>query len=225
MSRFKQSNYGNFKFQAGFAPIWIILLVFLFGVIFVLGKVNLNNAKNSSVTTPSIIPTSSAYKATVKPKSLYDLCQSEIEQLPKLPFVYERITATGSSAEQYRKDRIKDKKYMQEYATCGLNYSTINVIEKTYASLGLQYYEYAKDGSGQRWNTKDINKFPENLDNVYGEILKKQGWIRQTKEGGENLGYGLPTLIFYKDMGDKNYYIDVVVGPSPASIYLLIVKK
>lgn len=225
MSHLKHLSWNYFKFQAGFAPIWIILLIFLLGGIFVLGKGNLNNTKNTSVTTPSIVPTASSDNAKVKPKSLYDLCLSEIQQLPKLPFVYERITSTGSSAEQYRKDRIKDKKYMEEYATCGLNYSTINVIEKTYASLGLQYYEYDKDGSGRRWNNKDINKFPGMLDNIYGEILKKQGWIRQTKEGGEKLGYGLPTLIYYKDMGDNNYYIDVVVGPDPGSLYLLIVKK
>ncbi|MEK7543385.1 MAG: hypothetical protein AAB557_00790 [Patescibacteria group bacterium] len=193
------------KFQLGFAPIWIILLVFLFGGIFVLGKSNLT--------------------VNVKPKSLYSLCQSEIQTLPKLPFTYEKIIPTGSSAEQYRKDRIKGKKDLSEYATCGLDYSIIYVIEKAYASIGLQYYEYSKQDSSVKWGSSDIRKFPVNIDNVYGEILKKQGWAKQTKDGGEILGYGLPTLIYYKDMGDKNYYIDVVVGPTSVSLYLLIVQK
>lgn len=217
--------------QAGFAPIWIILLIFLLGGVFVLGKANLSDKlfnKNGNIPTDMVAvspkPAVSSESAKVKPKSLYDICQSEIQKLPKLPFTYEKITSTGSSAEQYRKDRIKDKKYMEDYAACGLHYSTINVIEKTYASLGLQYYTYIKD-VGRVWNTKDINKFPVNLDNVYGEILKKEGWTRQTKVGGENLSYGLPTLIYYKDMGDKNYYIDVVVGPDPATLEFLIVKK
>lgn len=229
MLPFKHSK--NNKLQVGFAPIWIILLIFLIGGIFVLKKGNLNSifsSKNGNIPTKTVTispsPVVSSESAKVKTQSLYDFCNSEIKTLPKLPFVYEKIISTGSNAEQYRKDRIKDKKYFSDYATCGLIYSTINVIEQTYASLGLQYYTYAKDG-GRSWNTKDINKFPGNLDNVYGEILKKDGWVRQTKEGGESLGFGLPTLIYYKDMGDKNYYIDVVVGPNPASLYLMIVKK
>ncbi len=221
----KRSRNNNFL-QVGFAPIWIILLIFLIGGIFVLGKGNLNGNTSVKTAVVSPSPAGSSESAKVKPKSLYDLCQSEIQTLPKLPFDYEKITSTGSSAEQYRKDRIKDKKYMEDYAACGLNYSTINVIEKTYASLGLQYYEYSKSDPNLKWtNTRSVNQLPKNIDNIYGETLKKQGWIRQTKEGGENLGYGLPTLIYYKDMGDKNYYVDVVVGPSPASLYLLIVNK
>lgn len=219
MPQFKPPKYNNF--QAGFAPIWIILLIFLLGGVFVLGKGNLNNLFSGK---SGEISQNTSDSTKTKPKSLYDLCQSEIQKLPKLPFTYETITSTGSSAEQYRKDRIKDKKYFQDYASCGLNYSTINVIEKTYASLGLQYYSYIKD-VGRVWNTKDISQFPANLDNVYGEILKKDGWVRQTKLGGERLSYSLPTLIYYKDMGDKNYYIDVVVGPDPATLELLIVKK
>lgn len=222
---------GSFR-EAGFAPIWIILLIFLLGGIFVLGKGNLfknqnnNSAKNSTVTKPSVAPSASSDSAKVKPKSLYDLCQSEIQTLPKLPFVYERITPTGSSADIYRKDRIKDKKNLLDYATCGLNYSTIKVIEKTYASMGLEYYEYSKTDHNIRWgNYNSIKQLPKNIDNIYGETLKKDGWVRQTKEGGEDLAGGLPTLIYYKVIGDKNYYIDVVVGPSPASLYLLIVKK
>lgn len=224
MLQFKPSKCSSFG--QGFAPIWIILLVFLFGGIFVLGKGKLGG--NTPVKTAPVSPTPSASSESTKNKqqSLYDLCQSEIQKLPKLPFEYEKITSTGSSAEQYRKDRIKDKKYMAEYAACGLNYSTINIIEKTYVSLGLQYYEYSKADKNLRWaNNKSINQLPKNIDNLYGEMLKKEGWVRQTKEGGENLAYGLPTLIYYKEMGDKNYYIDVVVGPSPASLYLLIVKK
>lgn len=226
----------NFNFpQAGFAPIWIILLIFLLGGIFIFGKGNLSNLlsnkqssslnKSASIATPSVVPSASSESTKVKPKSLYDLCQSEIQTFPKLPFTYEKITSTGSSAEQYRKDRIKDKKYLEGYAGCGLNYSIINVIEKAYASMGLQYYEYDKNNKSIRWASSDIKKFPVNIDNVYGEILKKDDWIRQTKIGGENLSYGLPTLIYYKDMGDKNYYIDVVVGPSSVSLELLIVKK
>lgn len=226
----------NFNFpQVGFAPIWIVLLIFLFGGVLFLGKGNFNNLlsnkssgtnKNASITTPSTVPAASSDSANVKPKSLYDLCRAEIQQLPKLPFVYETITPTGSNAEQYRKDRIKDKKYLQEYAACGLNYSTVKVIEKTYASLGLEYYEYSKTDRKIRWaNLTSLKQLPKNIDNIYGEILKKEGWTRQTKEGGENLGFGSPTLIYYKDIGDKNYYIDVVVGPYPASLELLIVKK
>lgn len=214
----------------GFAPIWIILLIFLLGGLF-LAKGNLfsnkNNGsvKNSPVVTPSAT-TAASSDSQAKPKSLYDLCKSEIQTLPKLPFVYEVIIPTGSSAEQYRKDRIGDKKSFSGYASCGLNYSTIKVIEKTYASLGLEYYEYSKTDSKTRWmNYPSLKQLPKNIDNIYGDILKKEGWIRQTKEGGEDLAGGLPTLIYYKDMGDKNYYIDVVVGPSPASLYLLIVKK
>ena len=215
--------------QTGFAPIWIILLIFLLGGVF-LAKGNLltsknnSSAKNSPVTISSATPKTSSESAKVKQVSLYSFCKLEIQKLPKLPFTYETIITTGSSAEQYRKDRIKGKKDMETYATCGLNYSTIKVIEQTYASLGLQYYSYIKN-VGRVWNTKDISQFPANLDNVYGEILKKEGWVRQTKEGGERLGSGLPTLIYYKDMGDKDYYIDVVVGPDPATLYLLIVKK
>lgn len=230
MPQYKPSKYNNF--QKGLTPIWIILLILLLGGIFIAGRGKFslapdknNNPTKNQVTKSSSVPVVSSESAKVKPKDLYDLCKEEIQLLPKLPFTYERITTTGTSVEQYRKDRIKDKKYMEEYASCGLDYSTIKVIEKTYASLGLQYYEYNKDGSGKKWNNKDINKFPGKLDNIYGEILKKEGWVRQTKEGGEKLGYGLPTLIFYKDMGDKDYYIDVVVGPDPASLYLLIVKK
>lgn len=218
----KLSKYNNF--QKGLAPIWIILLILLLGGIFVIGKGNLSKLFPVKSISP-VIPSPSSESARVKKQSLYDLCKEKIQLLPKLPFTYEKITTTGSSADIYRKDRIKDKKYMEEYASCGLDYSTIKVIEKTYASLGLQYYNYSKDGSSKSWNTQDINRFPGKLDIVYGEILKKDGWVRQTKEGGERLGYGLPTLIYYKDMGDKNYYIDVVVGPDPASLYLLIVKK
>lgn len=213
----------------GFAPIWIILLLFLFGVIVVFARGSFKGISNQDGNTPvktvvsSPKPAVSTESAKVKQQSLFDLCKTEILNLPKLPFTYEKITPTGSNAELYRKDRIKDKKYLEEYATCGLDYSTINVIEKTYASMGLQYYK--TDGKSRWGNYTDIKQMPKNIDNVYGEILKKQGWIRQTKEGGENLSYGLPTLIFYKDMGDKNYFIDVVVGPTPASLYLLIVKK
>lgn len=208
----------------GFAPIWIILLILLLGGIFIAGrgKFSTKNQVTKSSSAPIAVSTESA---KVKEVSLYSFCQSEIQNLPKLPFTYEKIISTGSSAEQYRKDRIKGKKDMETYATCGLNYSTIKVIEKTYESLGLQYYNYAKNGNSRSWNTQDINRFPAKLDLVYGEILKKDGWVRQTKEGGEKMGYGLPTLIFYKDMGDKDYYIDVVIGPDPASLYLLIVKK
>lgn len=209
----------------GFALVWIILIIFLFGGLFVLGKGNLNNTKNAPATTPATAPSASSESAKVKPKSLYDLCQLEIQQLPKLPFTYEKITPTGSSSELYRKDRIKDKKNLQDYAACGLAYSIINVIEKTYASLGLNYYENDKKDPSVKWVSSDVNKFPVNLDNVYGEILKKDDWVRQTRIGGENLSYGLPTLIYFKDMGDKNYYIDVVVGPSSVSLELLIVKK
>lgn len=209
--------------QKGFAPIWIILLVFLLGGAFVFGRGNLTGVFSGK---SGNTPVASSESAKPKPKSLYDLCNSEIKTLPKLPFEYEKIISTGSSAEQYRKDRIKDKKYSAEYATCGLDYSTLKVIEKTYASLGLEYYEYSKADPKLRWvNNKSVNQLPKNIDNIYGEILKKDGWVRQTKPGGENLSYGLPTLIYYKDMGDKNYYIDVVVGPTPASLYLLIVKK
>lgn len=212
------------RFQTGFAPIWIMVLIFLFGGIFVLGKGNFGNSRTATVSvSPSFATTPSSTKSNAT--SLYDLCQSEIKKFPKLPFIYEKITSTGSSAETYRKDRIKDKDYRTQFATCGLNYSIINVIEKAYTSMGLQYYEYNKKNPSIRWNSSDIRKFPGSIDNVYGEILKKEGWVRQTKLGGENLSYGLPTLIYYKDMGDKNYYIDVVVGPSSATAYLLIVQK
>lgn len=207
--------------------------MFLLGGIFVLGKGNLSSTLsgkggNTPTKTVAFSPgpaATSSKSAGVKPQSLYDLCQSEIQKLPKLPFEYEKITSTGSSAEQYRKDRIKDKKSLQDYAACGLSYGIINVIERAYASMGLQYYERDKKDPSIKWASADIKKFPVNIDNVYGEILKKEGWVRQTKLGGENLSYGLPTLIYYKDMGDKNYYIDVVVGPSHASLELLIVKK
>lgn len=224
MPQFKPSNYNNF--QRGFAPIFIILLILLLGGIFILGRGNLSKMFLGKSVTSSPSPVASSEAAKVKPESLYDLCRSEIQKLPKLPFVYESITPTGSSADLYRKDRIKDKKSLQDYAACGLIYSTVNVIEKTYASLGLEYYEYSKTDSNVRWgNSASLKQLPKNIDNIYGEILKKEGWERQTKLGGEKLGYGLPTLIYYKDMGDKNYYIDVSVGPYPATLDLLIVNK
>lgn len=216
----------NYSFQAGFAPIWIILLIFLLGGIFVFGRGNLNRnipTKNVTVLPSSVV---SSESAKIKTQSLYDLCKSEIQTLPKLPFIYDSITPTGSNADLYRKDRIKNKINLQDYTGCGLLYSTVKVIEKTYASVGLQYYKYSKtDPSLKLENYTSIEQMPKNIDNIYGEILKKNGWVRQTKEGGEKLGYGLPTLIYYKDMGDKNYYIDVTVGPYPATLELLIVKK
>lgn len=221
MPQSKLSKYN--KFQKGLTPIWIILLILLLGGIFIAGRSALRNVKNSSVTTPRAVPSASSESSKVKTQSLYELCKSEIQKLPKLPFVYEIVIPTGSNAELYRKDRIKDKKNLKDYASCGLDYSTIKVIEKTYASMGLQYYE--TDGKSRWGNSASLKQMPKNIDNIYGEILKKDGWVRQTKMGGESLGYGLPTLIYHKDMGDKNYYIDVVVGPSPASLYLLIVKK
>lgn len=223
MLQYKASKYNNF--QAGFAPVWIILLILLFGGIFIVGRGKFSTKNQVTESSPAPVAVSTE-SAKVKPKHLYDLCKEEIQLLPKLPFVYDSITTTGTSVEQYRKDRIKDKKYMEDYASCGLNYSTIKVIEKTYESLGLEYYEYSKTDRTIRWNNvTSIKQLPKTIDNIYGEILKKDGWVRQTKEGGEKMGYGLPTLIFYKDMGDKDYYIDVVVGPDPATLYLLIVKK
>lgn len=217
----------NNNFQTGLAPIWIILLIFLIGGgIFVFGRGNLNRNIPTKAIIISPSPVASSESAKVKTQSLYDLCKSEIQTLPKLPFVYESVTTTGSNADLYRKDRIKDKKSFSDYATCGLMYSTIKVIEQTYASLGLEYYEYSKADPSTRWGSyTSLKQLPQKIDNIYGAILQKQGWIRQTKEGGEILGYGLPTLIYYKDMGDKDYYIDVVVGPTPASLYLMIVKK
>ncbi|MDO8570195.1 MAG: hypothetical protein Q7R97_01250 [Candidatus Daviesbacteria bacterium] len=216
----------NNNFQTGFAPIWIILLIFLIGGIFVIGRGNLLSRSVPVLSPSPSSSTASSESAKVKSQSLYDLCKSEIQTLPKLPFVYESVITTGSNADLYRKDRIKDKKSFSDYATCGLMYSTIKVIEQTYASLGLEYYEYSKADPSTRWGSyTSLKQLPQKIDNIYGAILQKQGWIRQTKEGGEILGYGLPTLIYYKDMGDKDYYIDVVVGPTPASLYLMIVKK
>lgn len=228
MLQFRHSKCSNPA--RGFAPIWIILLLFLLGVIVFFARGSFkgfisnqdgNTPAKTVVSSPK--PAASPESAKIKQQSLFDLCKTEILNLPKLPFIYEKITPTGSNAELYRKDRIKDKKNFRDFATCGLSYSTVNVIEKTYASMGLQYYK--TDGKSRWGNYTDIKQMPKNIDNVYGKILEKQGWTRQTKMGGENLGYGLPTLIFYKDMGDKNYYIDVVVGPDPASLYLLIVNK
>lgn len=146
--------------------------------------------------------------------------------MPKLPFSYEKIVPTGSSADFYRTDRIKDKKRLKDYASCGLNYQFNSIAEKTYADLGLKYYEYSKQDPKTRWsNTPDVIEFPKKIDTVYGDIVGKQGWERQTKLGGEVLASGLPTLIYHKDMGDMDYYIDVVVGPSSVTLGLMVVKK
>ncbi|MBI4115291.1 MAG: hypothetical protein HY447_01810 [Candidatus Omnitrophica bacterium] len=155
-----------------------------------------------------------------------DACRSEIKEVPKPPFAYNQFSPTGGASADYRKDRIAGKNLFKDYVTCALIYTFNEAPEQTYADVGLELYTIDNITGQKVLNYQaGIENFALAVDKAYGEVLTNQGWMRQTRVGGEPLAYGLPTLIFYKKTEGQNRYIDIRVGPKAVTVSLLITAE
>ncbi len=195
--------------QAGFAPIWIILLLFLFGGFFVFAKNNNNLLNKPSQNQAANIPKSSpSPAATPKKQSLREICLEKIKDLPPPPHSYERKSTSGTLLPLYNKKRFPDE---DKASACVISYDFFEVREKAFSDMGLTYYKFAKSINANLPNYPDLLvNFPKKVDSAYEQAMKLKGWDRTTQYG-EKYG-GLPYIVFYKEEEVYKMYVDVTLA-------------
>src|SRR3989344_1649944 len=207
----------------GFAPIWIVLLIFLLGGIFLLARNNSNFfknlSKNQAVNTSK---ESSAPAPSVKKLSLREICLEKIKDLPPPPHRYENTNTLGTLLPLYDgRKRFPDE---DKASACETKYDFFKVREQVFTDMGLTYYKFSKSINANLPNYPDLLvNFPKKVDSAYEQAMKLKGWERKTAYG-EKYG-GLPYTVFYKEDGIYKMYTDVTLGGDDFMTTILSVIK
>lgn len=197
------------KMQKGFVPIWIILVIFLFGGLFAMRqgylKFSSNNPTNK-VTSRTGSP--SATQLSGEKLSLREVCLDKIKDLPAPPFSYKSKSTVATLLPLYkRKERFPNE---DKTRTCITDYSITDVKEQAFKDMGFDYYVPNKT-TGRQLNYPAINgQFDRAVDAAYTELMKVKNWERVTPQG-EREG-GIPYIVYVKEEGVYKMYADVTQG-------------
>lgn len=212
------------NYHSGFAPIWIILLIFLFGGLFILAK-NYSNPfnKSSQNQTANTSKESPTAKPSVKKLSLREICLEKIKDLPPPPHSYGTKSTGDTLLPLYkRKERFPNE---EKASACETRFGIFKVREQAFADMGLTYYKFDKSINKNLPNYPDLLKnFPKKVDTAYTEAMKAKGWNRTTLVG-EQEG-GLPYIVYYKEDGVYKMYADVTLaGDSHMTMRVSIIEN
>lgn len=196
------------KHQEGVAPIFIVLIICFFFLGFILWNRNLpgfnffNSVKQAPVKTATVeTPTSTP---TPSPKlSLKETCLSELKNVPKPPFRYQKEDGpVGTLQPIYKKERFAGAKNIY---SCYTSFMFNRVMDEAYADMGVQYHEtdkygntYIKPGAPQA--------FEKAVYNSLSESFKKDGWELKSQYGEK---YSVAVMLLTKSRDGREYFIDI----------------